>query len=102
MKKIPFCDLLPQYEELKTETDAAIAEVIATSAFIKGKAVGEFEKALAEHTGVAHAVGVANATSALWITQKALGIGPGDEVITTVHTAIATPESACLAGGAAR
>ena len=98
VKKIPFCDLLPQYEELKAETDAAIADVIATSSFIKGKAVGEFEKALAEHTGVALAVGVANATSALWMVQKAMGIGPGDEVITTVHTAICTPESTCLAG----
>ncbi|MCX7018027.1 MAG: DegT/DnrJ/EryC1/StrS family aminotransferase [bacterium] len=98
MSKIPFCDLLPQYEELKTEIDSAIADVIKTSSFIQGKPVAEFEKALAESVGVKHACGVANATSALWITLKALGIGPGDEVITTVHTAIPTAESITLNG----
>ena len=63
--KIPFVDLFPQYEELKAETDAAIAEIIRKSAFIQGPAVKEFEQALAESVGLKHAVGVANATSAL-------------------------------------
>ncbi|MBX7243938.1 MAG: DegT/DnrJ/EryC1/StrS family aminotransferase [Candidatus Sumerlaeaceae bacterium] len=98
MGKVPFVDLGPQYTELKAETDAAIAEVIRTTAFINGKQVGEFEKALAESVGTKYCVGVANATSALWATMKALGIGPGDEVITTTHTAVCTTEAIALNG----
>jgi dTDP-4-amino-4,6-dideoxygalactose transaminase len=98
VRTIPFVDLWPQYETLKAEIDAAIAEVIRTSAFIQGKAVREFEKALAESVGSPYAVGVANATSALWMTLRAMGIGPGDEVITTVHTAVCTAESIALTG----
>lgn len=98
MSKVPFVDLLPQYEECKAEIDAAFAEIITKSNFIQGKACGEFESALAASVGTKHAVGLANATSGLWIAMKALGIGPGDEVITTVHTAICTAEGATLCG----
>jgi dTDP-4-amino-4,6-dideoxygalactose transaminase len=96
--RIPFVDLLPQYRELKAETDAAVAEIIQTSAFIQGPAVKEFEHALAASIGVRHAVGVANATSALMMTLKAMGVKDGDEVITTPLTAFPTAEAIALNG----
>ena len=98
MKKVPFVDLSQQYLELKAETDAAIANVIANTSYIQGPDVKVFEELLAEHTGTKYAVGVANATTASTIVQKALSIGKGDEVITTVHTAIPTAESIINAG----
>ncbi len=98
MGKIAFVDLLPQYEELKAETDAAVAEVIRTSAFIQGKPVKEFEQALAESVGVKYAVGVSNATAALWMTLKGMGVKEGDEVITTPLTAFPTAEAIALNG----
>lgn len=99
---IPFVDLLPQYLELKEPIDAAIAEVIADSAFIRGTAVAAFEKTLAESVQTSHAVGVASATAGLWITLRALDIGPGDEVITTVHTAVCTAEAIVQSGAKVR
>jgi dTDP-4-amino-4,6-dideoxygalactose transaminase len=96
--KIPFVDLYPQYEELKAETDAAVAEIIRKSAFIQGPAVKEFEQALAASIGLKHAVGVANATSALMMTLKAMGVKAGDEVITTPLTAFPTAEAIALNG----
>jgi dTDP-4-amino-4,6-dideoxygalactose transaminase len=98
MDKIAFVDLLPQYEEIRTELDNAVSAVIRNSHFIQGKPVAEFEAALSDSIGVKHACGVANATSALWITLKALGIGPGDEVITTPLTAVPTAEAITLNG----
>lgn len=99
--KIPFVDLLPQYEEVKAEIDAAIAEVIQNGWFIQGKPVKNFEKELAESVGVAHGAGVANATVGGWLVLKGLGIGPGDEVITTPLTAVPTAEYMTLAGAKA-
>jgi len=100
MKKIPFVDLLPQYEELKAEIDEAVANVIRTSSFIGGKPVKEFEEAMKAYTGAKFAVGVANATSAGWMVLSAMGISkPEHEVITTPLTAIPTAEYVTLAGG---
>ncbi len=98
MKKVPFVDLSQQYLELKEETDAAIANVVAKTSFIQGPDVKEFEALIAEHTGTKYSVGVANATAALKMTQLALDIGPGDEVITTVLTAAPTAESVMETG----
>ncbi|MCX7625561.1 MAG: DegT/DnrJ/EryC1/StrS family aminotransferase [Candidatus Sumerlaeaceae bacterium] len=101
MQKVAFVDLYPQYLELKGEIDAALENVIRTSSFIGGKLVTDFENALATSVGTKFAVGVANATSALWMTLKALGVGPGDEVITTPLTAFPTVEAILLNGATA-
>ncbi|HUA38742.1 MAG TPA: DegT/DnrJ/EryC1/StrS family aminotransferase [Candidatus Sulfopaludibacter sp.] len=97
--KIPFVDLHAQYLSIKAEIDNAIAEVIAQSAFIRGPQVDEFEKAWAETLGVKHCVSCANGTDALYIAMRALGIKPGDEVITTAHSWISTSETITQAGG---
>lgn len=97
--KVPFADLKPQYYEIKDEIDKAIAAIAANTSFIGGKPVKEFEQALAASFSRKFACGVANGTAALSITLRSLGIGPNDEVITTVHTAIPTAEAIVLAGG---
>ncbi len=96
--QIPLVDLHAQYLKIKEEIDAAIAEVIQKSAFIKGPFVERFEAAFAQFLGVEHCIGVGNGTDALVIALKALGIGPGDEVITAVNTFVATPEAISLTG----
>ena len=96
--KIPFVDLFAQYKSIQPEIDAAIADVIASSAFIRGPHVEAFEKNYAQVMGIPHCVSCANGTDAIYITLKALGIGPGDEVITTSHSWIATSETITQAG----
>mgnify|MGYP000035224123 CR=1 FL=1 len=90
--KIPFVDLLTQYNSLKKEIDQSIQSVIAETAFIGGKYVKKFEKEFSEAYGVKNAIGVANGTDAIYILLKMLGIGPGDEVITTSTSWISTSE----------
>jgi dTDP-4-amino-4,6-dideoxygalactose transaminase len=97
--KIPFVDLHAQYLSIQSEIDAAISEVIAQSAFIRGPHVERFEKAWAKTLGVRHCVSCANGTDALYIAMRALGVKPGDEVITTAHSWIATSETITQAGG---
>lgn len=97
--KVPFVDLHAQYLSIKTEIDAAIADVIAKSAFIRGPHVDAFEKAWAETLGLKHCVSCGNGTDALYVSMRALGIKPGDEVITTAHSWIATSETITQAGG---
>jgi dTDP-4-amino-4,6-dideoxygalactose transaminase len=97
--KIPFVDLHAQYLSIKSEIDAAIVEVIAQSAFIGGPHVEKFETAWAKTLGVKHCVSCANGTDALYIAMRALGVKPGDEVITTAHTWISTSETITQAGG---
>jgi len=89
---IPFVDLRAQYASIKPEIDAAIDEVLAAAAFIKGRFVRGFEEAFASFCGVEHVVGVGNGTDAIMLALTALGIGPGDEVITVAHTFTATAE----------
>ena len=95
---IPFVDLKAQYRAHRTEIDAAIASVIDGTAFIRGKFVADFEKAYAEKYGVKHCVSCGNGTDAIFITLKMLGIGPGDEVITTSTSWIASTETITLTG----
>jgi dTDP-4-amino-4,6-dideoxygalactose transaminase len=97
--KIPFVDLHAQYLSIKSEIDAAISEVIAQSAFIRGRHVEEFEKAWADTLGVKNCVSCANGTDALYIAMRALGLKSGDEVITTAHSWISTSETITQAGG---
>jgi dTDP-4-amino-4,6-dideoxygalactose transaminase len=91
-------DLKVQYDSIKTEIDAAIASVIGQTAFVGGPFVKEFEEAFARYCGMEQCVGVANGTDALFIALKALGIGPGDEVITVANSFIATSEAVRMAG----
>lgn len=97
--KIPFVDLHAQYLSIKQEIDAAIAEVIRETAFIRGPHVDKFEKEFAEVVGTKHCVSCANGTDAIYIAMKGLGIRPGDEVITTAHSWISTSETITQAGG---
>ena len=95
---VPFVDLKAQYLRYKTEIDQAIAGVIEETAFVGGRHVQEFEQAFAREMGAKHCVGVANGTDALFLVMKLLGLGPGDEVITTAISWIATPEMVSLTG----
>src|SRR5262245_32265202 len=97
--KVPFVDLHAQYLTIKTAIDGAIADVIARSAFVRGPDVDAFEHAWAETLGVKHCISCANGTDALYLAMRALGLKPGDEVITTAHSWIATSETITQAGG---
>ena len=96
--KIPFVDLKIQYQSLKEQIDQAIQSVINETAFIRGKFVTAFEKAYAEAYGVKHCISVANGTDAIYVTLKALGIGPEDEVITVANSWISTSETITQTG----
>lgn len=89
-------DLKTQYQKIKSEVDEAVIDVLESSAFINGKPVHEFSNALAKYLGVKHVVACANGTDALQIAMMALGLQPGDEVITPSFTYIATTEVVAL------
>ena len=96
---IPFVDLHAQYLSIKPEIDTAIADVIATSAFIRGPYVQRFEDAFSKLLGVDYCVSCANGTDSLYIAMHALGVKPGDEVIVPAHSWISTTETVTQAGG---
>jgi UDP-2-acetamido-2-deoxy-ribo-hexuluronate aminotransferase len=96
MNKINMVDLRGQYEKIKTEIDAALHEVIDSVAFINGPAVKDFQNALENYLGVKHVIPCANGTDALQVSMMALGLKPGDEVITASFTFIATAEVIAL------
>ena len=95
---IPILDLQAQYKSIKKDIDAAIKRVIDSQHFILGPEVEAFESEVAMYCGTKYAIGVASGTDALILSLKALGIGPGDEVITTPFTFFATAESVSLVG----
>jgi dTDP-4-amino-4,6-dideoxygalactose transaminase len=97
--KIPFVDLHAQYLTIKEQIDQAIADVIAESAYIRGRHVDAFEQAWATTLGVKRCVSCANGTDAIYIALRALGLQPGDEVITSAHSWISTSETITQAGG---
>ncbi len=96
MRKIQMVDLKSQYEKIKTEIDAGIQEVIQNTAFINGPAVRNFQTELENYLGIKHVIPCANGTDALQCAMMALGLEPGDEVITTSFTFIATAEVIAL------
>jgi dTDP-4-amino-4,6-dideoxygalactose transaminase len=97
-RNIRLVDLLGQYQKNKPEIDEAVMHVLSSTQFIMGKEVGEFESAAAGYLGTKHAVGCASGTDALQISMMALGIGRGDEVITSPFTFVATVETVVLLG----
>lgn len=95
---VPFLDLAAHHAPLKTEFLKAIAEVVDASAFAGGPFVSRFENEFARFCGAENAVGVGSGTDALWLAMLALGIGPGDEVITVPMTFVATTEAISRTG----
>ena len=89
-------DTKTQYQKIKPEIDKAVIDVMESTAFINGKVVHEFSAALSEYNGVKHSIPCANGTDALQIAMMALGLKPGDEVITPSFTYIATTEVIAL------
>ncbi len=96
--KVPFLDLQKHHAPYRTEFSRAIEEVVDSGAFAGGPFVAAFEQDFAKFCGVAHACGVGNGTDALWFALLALGIGPGDEVITVASTFMATAEAISYTG----
>jgi UDP-2-acetamido-2-deoxy-ribo-hexuluronate aminotransferase len=92
----PFVDLAAQQDRLRTEIEAGIARVLAHGKYILGPEVDELEEKLAAYTGAAHCISCANGTDALQVALMALGVGPGDEVITPSFSYVATAEATVL------
>lgn len=88
--EVPFVDLDRQHRAVRSEIDAAIADVLDRGDFIGGEAVTGFERAFADYIGVSHAIGTNSGTAALSLSLLAVGIGPGDEVLVPAHTYTAT------------
>ncbi len=98
MQTVPFVNLRAQYDALKPRIDAAIASVLARSAYISGADVDDFQKWFAAFCGVRHAIGVSSGTRALELVLRGLNVGSGDEVVTSANTFIATAAAITAAG----
>jgi len=96
--KVPFLDLKVQYLSMKEEIHSAIQQVLDNTAFAGGPFVARFEKEFAAYCGCKEGIGVGSGTEALWLCLLALGIGPGDEVITVPNSFIATAEAISFCG----
>jgi dTDP-4-amino-4,6-dideoxygalactose transaminase len=99
--KVEFYGHVRQYHNIKSEIDRNIQTVLESGQYVMGPMLKQFEGELAAYHGVNHAVGVGNGTDAIWLTLMALGIGPGDEVITQPNTFFATAEAIWIAGATA-
>jgi len=99
--QVPFYGHVRQYHSLKAEIDANLQEVLESGQYVMGAMLKRFEQELAAYHGMKYAVGVGNGTDALWLAFMALGIGDGDECITTVNTFFATAEAIWIAGATA-
>jgi len=95
---IPFTNLLQQYNDCKLEIDQAIAKTIQSSSFITGPDVTEFESVMAKYVLAEDCASTGSGTTALICSLKAAGVGPGDQVITTPHTFVATTEAIVIVG----
>ena len=100
--QIPVYNPRPQYEALREEIESAATTLLASGAYVLGPTVERFEKSVAEHLGCRHAIGVNSGTDALFISLMAVGIGPGDEVVTSPFTFFATAEAISLTGATPR
>jgi dTDP-4-amino-4,6-dideoxygalactose transaminase len=98
MTKVPYLDLAAQYDAIKPEIAEAITKVLDANQYILGDAVKAFEESFARAHGAEHGIGVNTGTSALHLALLAAGIGPGDEVITTPFTFVATTAAIVYAG----
>lgn len=98
MNKIPPLDLTQQFATISAEVNATVAEILASGRYIGGPVVANFEQQFAEYIGVSHSVACNSGTDALLLALRALHIGPGDEVITTPFTFIASAEVISLVG----
>lgn len=96
---VPFLDLKKPNQQLRSEILAAWEDILCNAAFVGGRYVADFEAQLADYVGADHAVGVANGTDALTLALRAMGVGPGVEVITAANTFFATVEAIVHAGG---
>jgi dTDP-4-amino-4,6-dideoxygalactose transaminase len=96
MIKYPMVDLVGQYKKIKPEVDEAVLQVMETASFINGPAVRQFQENLQNYLGVKHVIPCANGTDALQVALMSLNLQPGDEVITTSFTFIATAEVIAL------
>lgn len=96
--KVPFYGHVRQYHNLKADNDKAIVDVLESGKYTLGPVMERFEQELADYMGMKHALGVNSGTDALWLAFLALGIGKGDEVITTSNTFFATAEAIWLVG----
>ena len=96
MQNIPMVDLVGQYNKIKPEVDSAIQEILSTASFINGPHVKKFQENLQKYLNVKHVIPCANGTDALQVAMMALNLEPGDEVITTTFTFIATAEVIAL------
>jgi len=95
--KAPFYGHVRQYHSIKQELDEAILKVLESNQYVLGPALKQFEQDLARYFGMKHAVGLNSGTDALWLVFLALGIKPGDEIITTANTFFATAEAIWIA-----
>jgi dTDP-4-amino-4,6-dideoxygalactose transaminase len=96
--KVEFYGHVRQYKNIQAEIDANIQKVLMSGKYVLGPFGDQFEKELAAFTGHKYAIGVGNGTDAIWLVLMALGIGPGDEVITHPNTFFATAEAAWIVG----
>lgn len=95
---ISYLDMHARHAPIREELIRVMTEVLDSGNYVGGRHVEEFERSFATYCGTAHCVGVGSGTEALWLTMAAMGIGPGDEVVTSPMTFAATVEAICLTG----
>jgi dTDP-4-amino-4,6-dideoxygalactose transaminase len=101
MMQVGFYGHVRQYKNIQAEIDANIKRVIESGEYVQGPMLKQFEQELAAFHKTSHAIGVGNGTDAIWLALMAMGIGPGDEVITHPNTFFATAEAIWIAGATA-
>src|SRR5204863_9621181 len=101
MMQVGFYGHTRQYHNIQQEIDANIKRVLESGEYVQGPMLKQFEQELAAFHGMKYAIGVGNGTDAIWLALMALGIGPGDEVITHPNTFFATAEAIWIAGATA-
>ncbi|MBX9770705.1 MAG: DegT/DnrJ/EryC1/StrS family aminotransferase, partial [Candidatus Obscuribacterales bacterium] len=98
MFQVPFGDMKTHYQQFKSDIDTAVHRVLASGHYILGPELEKFEKDFAKFVGVNYAVGVSCGTEAIYLALAAMGVGPGDEVITVAHTAVPTINAISMTG----